>query len=255
MRFPCKTLLAGLGLAVLTVMLSAADVPAKVVIWKLDDLTAGEKRRVAPGFKRVADWADQNKSVVTFGIICESLSKPGADDVAWIKQHAIENGGRVEFWLHGWDHKAWEEKGVRVSEFKGTSLEQQTKHFKDSCEIFAKTTGVTLHVFGAPYNQFDANTATAMDAVPELTIWMYGAKGDKKRTVLAHSIDMEVATGKVSYDAFMKAYLAKVPPALLVMQGHCGMWDDKSFTDFTKIAAFLAQEGWVTKTCGQFVGK
>ena len=255
MRFPCKTLLAGLGLAVLTVILSAAEVPAKVVIWKLDDLTAGEKRRVAPGFKRVADWADQNKSVVTFGIICESLSKPGADDVAWIKKHAIENGGRVEFWLHGWDHKAWEENGVKIYEFKGAPVEHQAKRLKDSCEVFTKTTGLTFHVFGSPFNAIDEHTPAALDAVPELSIWMYGPKVDQRRTVLPRSIDMEVATGKVSYDAFMKAYQAKARPAMMLIQGHCGMWDDKSFTDFTKIAAFLAQEGWVTKTCGQYLGK
>ncbi len=255
MRFPCKCLLTGLGLAVLTVMLSAADVPAKVVIWKLDDLTAGEKRRVVPGFKRVADWADEKKTVITLGVICESLSKPNADDIAWIKKHAIENGGRVEFWLHGWDHKAWEENGVKISEFKGTPVEHQTKHLTDSCELFTKTTGLIFHVFGSPYNQIDVHTPAAMNAVPALSIWMYGPKEDKQRTILPRSINMEIATGKVSYDAFMKAYQAKSQPAMMLLQGHCGMWDDKSFTDFTKIAAFLAQEGWVTKTCGQYVGK
>ncbi len=73
----------------------------KVVIWKFDDVKAGEKKRLAPGFKRVAEWAKAEKTVVTMGVICDSLAQPNADDVAWIKANAVENGGVVEFWDHG----------------------------------------------------------------------------------------------------------------------------------------------------------
>ncbi len=255
MRHLRHRFIATLSAVITSTMLMAAEAPAKIVIWKLDDLKAGEKARLVPGFKRVADWADDNKTVVTMGIICESLSNPNADDVAWLKKHAIENGGRIEFWLHGWDHKAWEEKGVKISEFKGTPIEHQAKHLKDSCELFTKVTGLTFHVFGAPYNQIDEHTPAAMDVVPELTFWMYGPKSETQRRVIPRSINMEIATGKVSYDAFMKEYKAKPQLGPMLIQGHCGMWDDKSFDAFTKVAAFLAKEGWMTKTCAQAYGK
>lgn len=46
--------LALLCLFALSALTAAED---KVVIWKLDDVRAGEKKRLAPGFKRVAEWA------------------------------------------------------------------------------------------------------------------------------------------------------------------------------------------------------
>ena len=221
-----------------------------MVIWKLDDVRAGEKLRLPKGFKRVAEWAETNKTFVNFGVICDSLTNPNAEDVAWIKKNAVENGGHVEFGLHGWDHK---KSGDKASEFLGPDLATQTKHFKDACEIFKKTTGLTFHAFGAPYNQSDDNTLLAMDTRPELKIFMFGPKTDTKRRVIARSINMEVATGKVSYDAFTKAYKDKKPTGLLLLQGHCGQWDDNSFNDFVKVADFLSKEGWVTKTVSRAV--
>jgi len=233
------------------VELMAAESP-KVVIWKFDDVRAGEKARLLPGFKRVSDWAAKNKTVISMGVICDSLATPNADDVAWIKKNAIENGGCVEFWLHGWDHKKIKKPdGTDGSEFNGATLETQKKHFKDACDIFNKNTQLTFNTFGAPYNQSDENTAVAMDVCPELQNWFFGPK-DKKRTVLSRSINMEVATGKLSYDKFMQAYKAKTPISPLVLQGHVGQWDDSSYNDFVKIANFLSKEGWVAKTPRQW---
>jgi len=231
--------------------LSAAE--EKIVIWKLDDVRAGEKKRLAAGFKRVADWAKAEKTVVTMGVICDSLAQPNADDVTWIKANAIENGGVIEFWHHGWDHRSFrDDKGNQASEFKGPDLATQSKHLKDACEVFKQTTGLTFHAFGAPFNQSDETTVAAMDDVPEIKVWMYGPKSDQKRLVLGRSLNLEVATGKVSYDEFAKAYAAKKPTGLLLLQGHCGMWDDASFNDFTKVAALLKKDGWTTLTSAQY---
>jgi hypothetical protein len=236
---------------VVSVVLSAAETP-KVVIWKFDDVRAGEKLRLPAGFKRVGTWAEKNKTVISMGVICDSLTTPNNDDVAWIKKNAIENGGTVEFWLHGWDHKKLKKAdGTDGSEFNGSDLETQKKHFKDACDIFYKNTQLTFNTFGAPYNQNDDNTAVAMNVCPNLTNWFFGPK-DKTRIVLARSINMEVATGKVSYDKFMEAYKLKTPPSPLVLQGHVGQWDDQSYNDFVKIADFLSKEGWIAKTPRQW---
>jgi peptidoglycan/xylan/chitin deacetylase (PgdA/CDA1 family) len=245
-------------LALLTLLAISSVVAAddKVVIWKLDDVKAGEKKRLAAGFKRVAAWAKAEKTVVTMGVICDSLAQPNADDVAWIKANAIENGGAVEFWHHGWDHRSWADAtGKAMWEFRGPDVTTQAKHLKDAQAIFKQTTGLTFRVFGAPFNQTDDATITAMDAVPELTIWMYPPKNETKRKALGRTLNIEVATGKVSYDKFAKDYAAKKPTTMMLLQGHCGMWNDDSFNDFVKIAALLKQDGWITLTASQYVEK
>ena len=232
--------------------LSAAE--DKVVIWKLDDVKAGEQKRLAAGFKRVAAWAKAEKTVVTMGVICESLTQPNADDVAWIKANAIENGGVVEFWHHGWDHRSWTDAtGKAMAEFRGPDVATQAKHLKDACDLFKQTTGLTFHVFGAPFNQSDDTTIAAMDSVPELTIWMYPPKNETKRKALGRTLNMEVATGKVSYAKFAQDYAAKKPASMMLLQGHCGMWNDDSFHDFVKIAALLKQDAWTTLTAAQYL--
>jgi peptidoglycan/xylan/chitin deacetylase (PgdA/CDA1 family) len=233
--------------------LSAAE--DKVVIWKLDDVRAGEKKRLAPGFKRVAEWAKAEKTVVTMGVICDSLIQPNADDVAWIKANAIENGGVVEFWHHGWNHRSWTDAGKAMTEFRGPDIATQAKHLKDASELFRKTTGLTFHAFGAPYNQADDATIAAMDAVPEITIWMYPPKNETKRKVLGRSLNIETATGKVSFAQFAQDYAAKKPTTMMLLQGHCGMWNDDSFDDFVKIATLLKQDGWMTLTAAQYFSK
>jgi len=39
---------------------------------------------------------------------------------------------------------------------------------------------------------------------------------------------------------------------MMLLQGHCGMWNDDSFHDFVKIAALLKQDGWTTLTAAQY---
>jgi peptidoglycan/xylan/chitin deacetylase (PgdA/CDA1 family) len=241
-----------LCLLAVTTLSAAAD---KVVIWKLDDVRAGEKKRLAAGFKRVASWAQAEKTVVTMGVICDSLAQPNADDVAWIKANAVENGGVVEFWHHGWDHRSWTDAGKQLWEFRGPDVATQTKHLKDAQAIFKQTTGLTFRAFGAPFNQADDATIAAMDSVPEITAWMYPPKNETKRKVLGRSLNIEPSTGKVSYAKFAQDYAAKKPSGLLVLQGHCGMWNDESFGDFVKIAALLKQDGWTTLTASQYAEK
>lgn len=241
-----------LCLLTLTTLGAAED---KVVVWKMDDVCAGEKKRLAAGFKRVAAWAQAEQTVVTMGVICEPFAQPNADDVAWIKANAIENGGVVEFWHHGWDHRSWTESGKQQWEFRGPDVPTQTKHLKDAQAIFKQHTGLTFRAFGAPFNQADDATIAAMDAVPEITVWMYPPKNETRRKGLGRSLNIEPETGKVSYAKFAQEYAAKKPNGLMVLQGHCGMWNDESFSDFVKIAALLKQDGWMTMTASQYVEK
>ena len=98
----------------------------------------------------------------------------------------------------------------------------------------------------------------AMDAVPEISIWMYPPKGETKRKALARRLNMEVGTGMVSYAEFAKDYAARKPTPMMLLQGHCVLWNDASFNDFVKIATLLKQDGWITLTaarCAEKTGK
>jgi hypothetical protein len=247
----CHSLLS-LFLTPALTLLSAAE--SKVVIWKIDDVRAGEKARLSPGFKRIGDWSEQQKIPVTMGVICNALTNPNAEDVTWIKKHAVENGGLIEFWLHGLDHQSNTlPDGQKTYEFKGTPLKFQSEHLKQACDLFAKTTGLTFRTFGAPYNQIDEQTPDALDQTPNLTIWFYGPNQDKRRQVLTRTLNLEIATGKISAETFLASYHKKPATSPLVLQGHGAQWDEASYRDFLQIADFLKKEGWQAMTATQYV--
>lgn len=77
--------------------------------------------------------------------------------------------------------------------------------------------------------------------------------GEKKR--LAPGFKRVAEWAKVSYAKFARDYAAKNPTTMILVQGHCGMWDDDSFYDFVKIATLLKQDGWTTLTTAQYSSK
>ena len=66
---------------------------------------------------------------------------------------------------------------------------------------------------------------------------------------------LTAAEDKVSYAKFARDYAAKNPTTRILLQGHCGMWDDNSFRGFVKIATLLKQDGWTTLTAAQYAEK
>jgi hypothetical protein len=54
---------------------------------------------------------------------------------------------------------------------------------------------------------------------------------------------------------FAKEYAVRIPAGMMLLQGHCGMWNDESFNDFVKIATLLKQDGWTTLTASQYFEK
>ena len=227
--------------------------PQHVLIWKFDDLRAGAVTKtsgIQDSVKNVATWAAEQRSPISLGIICNSLESPLAEDVDWIKANAIENGGWIEFWNHGWDHgKVSGPDGKAVSfEFKGTDLALQIQHLQKSMRTMRLATGLTFRVFGAPFNAYDESAAQALDACAELKVWLYGPPSDTRRTVLLEQIHLEYKTGKVSFEKFMAQYEKLKAPPCLVLQGHPPYWDGESLAAFKRIAAMLTTDGWIALT-------
>lgn len=224
---------------------------ARHVIWKLDDLRGGSVNGVGAGFNRVAEWCHGRRMKVSMGIVGNSLEKPTPAYIAWIKANAIENGGLIEFWNHGWDHGR-KPGGQADSEFKGTEPAFQRDHLTKANRFMQEATGITFHTFGSPFNASDAVTIQEMGQIPEFKVWLYGPKtvgmDAGRMMVLGRSLNLEAETGKVSAERFLEAYAKSHAQPYLVLQGHPGGWDDGSFRDFTTIADRLSADGWIFVT-------
>lgn len=211
------------------------------VIWKMDDV-----RGVSPGFRQLAEWLAEQKMKASFGVVCNSLGKENPAYFDWLKKQAIENGGVIEFWNHGFDHHKNVAEGGKTchSEFQGTSQAFQYQHLAESNALWKAKTGLVFQTFGAPFNATDEATEEALGQIPELKVWFYGKPDAKGLLVLPRTLNLEYATGKVSYDTFKRAYQKQPKPDCLVLQGHPGMWNAESFADFKRIAAELIADKW-----------
>ena len=83
-----------------------------------------------------------------------------------------EAAGDVEFWNHGWDHLQWTNgSGLVVSEFQGSGLAHMQQHLADAQAGLSNALGKEVLSFGTPYNGFDTNTATVINATPALRLF------------------------------------------------------------------------------------
>ena len=225
---------------------------SRYVIWKMDDV-----RGVNPGFQRLADWFTEKKMKAGFGIICNSLEKDNPAYFDWIKKYAVENGGVIEFWHHGYDHKKLPDQDGKTncSEFKGPDYASQHAHLEKSSKLLTQKTGLVFHAFGSPFNAADEVTVKAMEAMPDLKIWLYGPSAPVPgKLVLGRTLNLEATTGKVApYDEFLKAYQKRKPADYLVLQGHPSGWSAESIDSFQRIAEMLAAEGWKFVTPSEYL--
>jgi Alginate lyase/Immunoglobulin domain len=136
--------------------------PAKVVIIKADDFR-GE-------FNHGQEWTNFLQTTrelgvkVGMGVICTNIVGSNSNLIlAWMQsQEAL---GDVEFWDHAWDHTEWTNgSGQLVEEYQGSGLAYQQQHFAWSQTALFNALGRNVTVFGTPYNGFDTNTATVINA-------------------------------------------------------------------------------------------
>jgi len=119
----------------------------------------------------------------------------------WIKAH--QQGGYIEFWLHGYHMRNIEDK---TGEFEQGTVEEQ-KAVLDQCERLAKEKlGFPLVAFGAHWSGTTAETAQALEAVPEIKIIFGGAVPDSKKLVLGRGIALENPTFVPDFAKFQAAY-------------------------------------------------
>ena len=223
----------------------------RYVILKIDDLKAPINAR----FKRIADYIDSKNLKCSFGIIANSLEADNPAAFDWIRKHAIENGGRHEFWFHGYDHAMNMEVDGKPckAEFSGPPYAYQSEHFAKGCKLMKDRVGFPFRTFGAAGNAVDATGVRVLEENPEIRVWLFGpANAKSSKVVIPRSPELEYAVGKISLEAFVKGYLPKRTQVCVALQGHGAMWDDAMFADFQRIVELLQADGRIFVTPSEY---
>ena len=224
----------------------------QVIILKLDDVQQVKNGAIHRNWQRVVDYIESNQLRASFGIICSSLEQDNPAYFDWIK--AQQKKGRIEFWLHGYYTRKNEDK---TGEFEqGTAAEQQAVFEK--CERLAKEKlGFPLTAFGPHWSGTTDATDRALDAVPEIKIWLYGPKPPKhfSRLSLERVMALENPTfvpDFARFKAFYERNAAQQP--FLVLQGHPPNWHtDERWNGFIQIVEFLRAKNCVFMTPTEYM--
>jgi peptidoglycan/xylan/chitin deacetylase (PgdA/CDA1 family) len=144
-----------------------------------------------------------------------------------------------EVWNHGLDHIN--------PEFDGKDYDYQKAHFEEADRLMKDLLRLQMHSFGAPFNRNDAITNIVIAENPNYKVTMFNNPADPKIGILNlnNRVNMEIATGKPNYEAFVKNYNNKKNSYLdnMVLQGHPKMWKTEELNQFTEIIDFLIAQG------------
>ncbi|MEK6796311.1 MAG: DUF2334 domain-containing protein [Spirochaetota bacterium] len=222
----------------------------RFVMMKLDDFSpvspsTGSKVLFRAFYQKAFDYAVSNSMHIGFGISAKCLEEENAPFFAWVRSNAIENGGCVEFWNHGYDHgMGFLLDGTKMTaEFSGPPYEYQAEHFTKAMKVMKDRTGVTFRTFGTPGNAADASTLKVLEENPDIKVWLYGdMKAKTSQLVLRRSLNLEYAVGRVGVEQFMKGYRWQRTNDYFVLQGHPNMWNDASWAAYTVICEVLKND-------------
>lgn len=223
---------------------SGAKKSQKYVILKLDDLRANSNKSYNQNWQRLVNTIREKNIKASLGIVAIDLIK--ANQVFKDSLSYWHKSPYFEIWHHGWDHKRknYGDSKDNLGEFSGTPYEFQKEHFEKSMLFANSQLGIVMKTFGAPFNQTDAIFSKVIRENKYIKVWFYprdkfeydGLKLYRGRRNL-----LESRTGVVSYKSFLEAYKNNTTE-YLVLQGHPGKWDDKSFSEFDKVVKFLKEK-------------
>jgi len=217
------------------------------VVLKIDDLRTNDSGYLSDRWKRLLPLLREHKTLkLSIGIIANSLEGDNAAYFSWIKE--MHDTGRVEFWLHGYDHKEWEEGGQKFYEFKGPSYEQQKEHLAKSQALAKAKLGFVFTAFGAPFNCIDDNTIKILNEDADMKVVLYANLSDQSKmpgkTILdrVFPVNIEQPLFVPNPEKFIAGYNKFAGKrSFFVAQGHGNKWDDARWPEFLKIVDFLEQ--------------
>jgi peptidoglycan/xylan/chitin deacetylase (PgdA/CDA1 family) len=234
---------------------SSGEPPEKapqIIILKLDDVTWRGGRGdvpVSPRWQRVTDFIEKNNLKASYGIIGWSLEQNNPAYFAWIK--ALHDKGTIEFWNHGYRDRKSEDK---TGEFEGPYDEQKTALEKTQ-RLAKEKLGIELRVFGPHWSGTNADTAKALEGIPEIKMCFYDPKG-ARQFVFERVLVLENPTFVPDFERFKQLYEKNAKDkGCLALQGHPDAWDDKRWEGFVKIVEFLKSRGCVFMTPSEYLEK
>ncbi len=238
-------------------MTPTPPVPAPVspvVVFKLDDLTAGAATEVtafSAAWNRLFDYSATKPLVISVGIIGNSLETPYSIYTTRIRQ--IHDAGRVEFWNHGYLHVRDNPPGTLDPpgsyEFKGTTYAYQLSNFQTTQALARERLGFPFTTFGAPFNANDAVTRQVLETDPDMqTSFLgsaaFGSTDSRHLNLNLPVFNIEVSTGNLlDYNTLVTSYSAKKNQPYLVLQGHPSGWDVAEFETFKNFVDYLIADG------------
>ena len=189
---------------------------------------------------------------VSVGLIGNSSEKNLEAYSAWLKKWL--GTGQVEVWNHGWDHARWKDEvtGKEKSEFGGSGYEHQKLHLTRTQQASQGLIDKPFITFGSPFNAMDADTAKALNEIPELKL-IFCYPGHKATQQLAsktllpmHLRGEHDGTGKPNFAKFKEDYARKNLDGILLsaLQFHPLGFSEEGFKNYADMLDFLKQEGW-----------
>lgn len=215
--------------------------PKKIIIIKADDLTG-----ITSPWNRFFTMSEAKGVKVSAGIICHSLEGDNKDYSDWLLK--LQATGWVEFWNHGWDHKAWKtEAGNNLSEFGGSGYDHQSKHYADARNIMKDALGSTPIAFGTPYNAKDADTVSVMNEDDTLRLFFCVNVEGLSRHIVRAKMNLtgeHDGTGKPNFEKFKAHYEQYKDETCSALQFHPNAFSEEHFAEYAKILDLLIADGW-----------
>jgi peptidoglycan/xylan/chitin deacetylase (PgdA/CDA1 family) len=252
-------------LIILTITISCTDnYPTKspmgmIVILKADDLAD-----TTANWNRFINVIEKKKISAGIGVIAQRVTSKGAiSEIRRISEIKQSNEFPViEFWNHGLDHIKRKGKGEFVE-----SRSEQTERLIKSQQIIKKTSFLTSHSFGAPFNITTSTTADALESTPEISVWQCyqihekqnnpAWKDPKKGKISANDKHVMLDVDYASVNNFDENKIIenfdkdKKKPYVLI-QIHPNVWHEKHFQRFERLIDFYKSKNITFMTPYQY---
>lgn len=219
-----------------------------VVILKLDDL-----RKPDTKFRRILDFLESRNIKATAGIICNSLEGDNEAYFSWIKEK--HSSGMVEFWLHGYNHKKWQDAdGKDLMEFKRVPYEDQKETITKCQDLARAKLGFPFRTFGAPFNATDEETLKVLNEDPDIKVFLYGnpANASKAPGLMIQdrtAMNIENPIFVPNTDRLKHDFETLAPTReYFVIQGHPEQWDEERIAEFVRMIDYLCSQGVIFTT-------
>lgn len=225
-----------------------------IIVLKLDDVSQS-RGNVPAAWIRVDEALASRNIKASYGVVCETLAEATPEYAGWITSR--QTSGRVEFWFHGWNHRAHDVNGKPCNEFAGWSHDEMKALVSKSQKLAQEKLGFTFATFGptgcgAQGPNLDEIVLQALHDDPSIKVALYPTPlddmgkrvSDSKLTILDRvwEVNLESLVGVPDCKRLMAGYAANPDRPYFVLQGHPGQWGGERFNEFLRILDFLQSQ-------------